>query len=73
MSMDGRKAGRQASASTVQPAVVVLCGRRGSELPSVCARLEGDVHRTGGGGGDGGCNPAVPFRSRVVFVTVCCL
>lgn len=57
MSMEGR----QASASRVQPAVVVLCGRRGSELPSVCARLEGDVHRTGGGGG---WNPAVSCRSR---------
>jgi hypothetical protein len=48
--------GRQASASRVQPAVVVLCGRRGSDLPSVCARLEGDVHQTGGGA----CTPPCP-------------
>jgi hypothetical protein len=33
--------GRQASASRVQPAAVVLCGRRGSQSPSVCAWPEG--------------------------------
>jgi hypothetical protein len=60
--------GRQASASRVQPAVVVLYGRRRPQSPSVLARPQVCADRT-----DGVWRRAVSCRSCVVFLVSSCV